>query len=238
MSTPFRFGDLPAELRDRVYRFMYPNVGLCIDTYTTLPSLAYVPDLRADFLPSCVDQHSFDLDLWTHDDRKRTACHLADFDHSIVRNATEIHIYVNDDGKDFDRNQDAALRFALGGRSVDWSTPSAGAARKGLVHVVFDSLRGSMPESRDHALEITASSDKWRLHNTEVAKTMVAAINSIVFSHGPHLSLRITARELRKMICLLDDIHGIKLNGFGKRLPYRHMNTGAVADFWNMVERE
>lgn len=238
MSTPFRFGDLPEELRDRVYRFMYPKVGFCIDAYTTLPCLAYVPALRAEFLSAYGDQHSFDLDLWTHDCRKRAAYHLADFDLSVARNATEIHIYVNDDGNDFDRYQDAALRFALGGRSADWSTPSAGAARKGLVHVVFDSLRGSMPESRDHAFEIAASSDKWQLHNTEVAKEMAAAIDKILFSHGHHVPPRLTALELRKLICKLDDIHGIKLNGFGERLPYRHVNTGAAAQFWAMVERE
>jgi hypothetical protein len=59
-------------------------------------------------------------------------------------------------------------------------------------------------------------------------------------SHGPLQPPRITARELKKLIWLLDDIHGIRLNGFGnsKVLRSRHIDAGAARDFWAMVERQ
>ena len=107
-----------------------------------------------------------------------------------------------------------------------------------MVDVVFDSMRGSQPVSRQDAWNIAANSDEWWLHNTKVAREIAIFITSILVSHGPYSPLRITARELKSVICKLDDIHGIKLNGFGERLPYRHVNTGAAAQFWAMVERE
>lgn len=103
----------------------------------------------------------------------------------------------------------------MGGRSVEWSTDSAGAARRGNVHVVSDSLRGSFPESREHGYQIGASSNKWRVDNKKVAKKMAVAINRILRRHNPNLPEFITAHEPTALICLLDDIHGIKLNGFG-----------------------
>lgn len=246
MSTPFRFRDLPDELRNRVYRYMSDSGSTCLDLQTTLPNLAYVPDLRAEFLPVYVQQHTVDFDIVYHDDREDVASHLRAYDRSITRNATEVHIYVNDDGSDVNRYTDAALRFTLGRHRVNWSSDSSGASRQGMVHVVFDSLRGSEPVSREHALEIAAGSNKWRRHNTKVAKKIASTINNMLASHGPHLPPRITACELVTLIYLLKDIHGIKLDGFGEglgmrldwRMDWRHIMHGAATDFWAMVGRE
>jgi hypothetical protein len=209
--------------------------------YKRTTSFEYVPGLSARFVPVYVNNYLADFDIVNHHDRVTVARHLR-FYRNRIRHATEFCIYVNDDGNDTHRGSDAALRFALGGRSVDWSTPSAGTARRGNVHVVFDSLRGSLhqvpgnPYGYPH--EIAASSDEWRLNNTEVAKKMAAAINNILISHGPNQRARITACEFKKLICVLDDIHGIKLDGFGKSLRSRHIDAGAAADFWAMVERQ
>ena len=238
MSTPLGFRGLTDELRQRVYDFMYP-IGdphcTHLGTHTVLPSLAFVPHLRDEFLSFYVQKHSYDLDLCYHHDREETAPHLAIHDHSIARNATEFHIYVNDDPNDLYRDADAALRFALGGRLVQWDTPSSGDVLQGNVHVVFDSLRGSMPISREHAREIGASSSHWRLHNRQVAEKIAVAINRILASHGPLSPPRITAGELVQLVCLLDDIHSIKLGGFGDGMDWdldrRHFDAGAAADF-------
>lgn len=246
MSTPFSFGALPEELRNRVYHYVSASGDTCLDSQTTVPSLAYVPGLRAEFLPVYVQNHTVDFDIAYGCNRQEVASHLRAYDRSFTRNATEIHIYVNDDGNDVDRYTDAALRFALGGRSVNWSSDSSGASRRGMVHVVFDSLRGSMPDSREHALEIAASSDEWWIHNTKVAKKVASTINRMLISHGPLSPPRITACELITLIYLLKDIHGIKLNGFGMglgmrlvwRMDWRHIMNGAATDFWAMVERE
>jgi hypothetical protein len=240
MSTPFRFIDLPLELRNRVYHFMsYTDFGV-LNFRSTLPDLARVPDLRAEFIPVYVNHQTVEFDLAIQYDRKHVHSYLRAYDRSIVRNATEIHIFVNDDGQDFMRIHDAGLRFALGGRSVDRSSGSAGASRIGNVHVVFDSMRGCPSISREHAEQMAAGSNEWRIVNTKVAERMAAAINDILISHGPNQPPRLTARELRKLVCLLDDIHGIKLKGFGssKRLLYRHIDAGAAADFWALVERQ
>jgi len=240
MSTPFRFLDLHPELRNRVYHFMSDTDLGYLNFRSTLPNLAYVPDLRAEFIPVYVSHQTVEFDLAIQYDRKHVHSYLRAYDRSITRNATEIHIFVNDDGHDYMRIHDAGLRFALGGRSVDWSSGSAGASRIGNVHVVFDSMRGCLSISREHADQMAAGSNEWRIHNTKVAKKMAAAINDILISHGPNQPPRITTRELKKLICLLDDIHGIKLNGFGnsKILRYRHIDAGAAADFWALVERQ
>jgi hypothetical protein len=194
MSTPFRFRNLPAELRNRIYQYVGDRSrDTRIDALTELPSLAYVPDLRAEFLPVYVGQHTFDLDLVYNVVRVEAASHIRAYDHSIFRNATQFHILVNDDGNDF---YDAVLRFALGEGSVNWSTPNAGSARRDNVHAVFDSLQGSIAQGRVHARQIAASSDKWRLNNKKAAKKMADAISNILVSHGPLRPPRITTREL------------------------------------------
>ncbi|GAB7323254.1 hypothetical protein MBLNU13_g05738t2 [Cladosporium sp. NU13] len=190
--------------------------------------------------------HTVDFDTVYHDDREDVASHLRAYDRSITRNATEVHIYVKDDGNDVNRYTYTALRFTLGRHRVNWSSDSSGASRQGMVHVVFDSLRGSEPVSREHALEIAADSNKWRRHNTKVAKKIASTINNMLASHGPHLPPRITACELVTLIYLLKDIHGIKLDGFGEglgmrldwRMDLRHIMHGAATDFWAMVGRE
>jgi hypothetical protein len=205
--------------------------------YKRTTSFEYVPGLSARFVPVYVNNYLADFDIVNHHDRVTVARHLR-FYRNRIRNATEIHLYVNDDGEDCDRNTDAQLRFALGGRSVDWSTSSSGSARQDNVHVVFDSLRGSLHISREHARQTAGSLKQWRLNNKNVAKKMAAAINDILISHGPNQRARITACEFKKLICVLDGIHGIKLDGFGKSLRWRHIDAGAAADFWAMVERQ
>ena len=63
MSVPLRFRDLPTELRNRVYHYMSNSGSACLDTQTRLPILAYVPDLRAEFLPIYFHQHTIDFDI-------------------------------------------------------------------------------------------------------------------------------------------------------------------------------
>ena len=157
----------------------------------------------------------------TPHDRKNVASLLRAYDRSIIRYATEVHTYVNDDGYYVNRYSDAALRFALDGHLVKWSSDSSGASQRGMVHVVFDSLRGSEAVSRQQALEIAAGSDEWKLHNIKVAKKMATTINRILNSHGPHSPPHIIGRELLTLIYLLKGIHGIKLNGFEKGLGKR-----------------
>jgi hypothetical protein len=230
---------LSEDARNRVYRSMCVNDrNTCVDASTVFPIFAHVPDLHDGYLRVHLEERSYDLDLVHQDSRVSAAAHLGDYGNSIVSNATKIHIFVNDDGNDrADYFQNAALRFTLGPRLVDYSFPSAGSARKGHVHVVFDSLRGSKPRDYDHAHRLATRNKKWGRHNVKVAMTIAAAINTILRSHGANQPHHITASELMQVIGLLDDIHGVKLNGFGYELVSRHIDDGAATEFWDMVER-
>jgi hypothetical protein len=174
------------------------------------------------------------------------AAHALTYHDDIIEDyAREIHIYVCDDGNDgADYFQNAALRFTLGRGLVDYSSPSAGSALKGNVHVSFDSMRGSRiqlsADGSHHLLahQLATRHRKWTHHNATVAMKIATAINKMLRSHDPAYLPYITASELVQVIGLLDDIHKIKLNDFGDELVSRHIDAGAAAEFWAMVERD
>ena len=209
-----------------------------MDGTYALPSLAQVPEVRREFLPVYVGERSVDFLLFHHHEREHAARHLAAHAGSIITNARQICIYVNDDGIGGEEKvHDSMLRFTLGPHSVDWAFPSAGSHRIDNVHVVFDSLRGSRPGDWDDALESAVRNKRRQRHNARVARRIAAAINRMLISHGSGSPLHITRRELMRLLGLLDDIHGIKLHGFGDGLGSRHIDRSAAAQFWTMVER-
>jgi hypothetical protein len=71
-----------------------------------------------------------------------------------------------------------------------------------------------------------------------VARQFAAAANNILASHGRGSPNRINRDELMQLICLLNDIHGLRLSGLGDGWATNHIGDGAEADFWSIVEIE
>jgi len=240
------FGNLTLELRFRIYRYMCDDGHTYVGANTEISGLAYAhPIFGGEYLSVLFAQRSYDLVLETDYDRVQAAHGLTAHADIIGDWADEFHIYVCDESTDgADYFQNAALRFIVGPRLVDYSSPSAGSALKGKVQVSFDSMRGSRIElSADgshHQLahQLATRHMKWTHHNATVAMKIAAAIDRMIRSHDPGQLPYITVSELVQVIGLLDDVHGIMLSGFGDDLVSCHIDAGAVAEFWTMVEKD
>jgi hypothetical protein len=73
-------------------------------------------------------------------------------------------------------------------------------------------------------------------HNTVVARQLATAANEILASHRRDSLARISPRELQQIVGVLNDIVGVRLGGLRDEWETDHVDQGAAADFWSMID--
>jgi hypothetical protein len=225
----FRFLQLPAELRNKIYEYIdgddtTPSIhtGTIVPRdmprRTVLPNLARKQDkLRNEYLPIYVRNRPLIIDLFFREDRDQANLYLPIFNSSVIINARDIRIGLNDDDDDFFPFRETLLHICLGRyvEQADHSYPSAGSAHIGNVHVVFDSMRTARDKvfCCHDAYQLAVSDRATQLHHTNVATQVAAAIVGFSASRQPSPDIHITGDELRQLLRLLNNIHGVKIDG-------------------------
>jgi hypothetical protein len=55
-------------------------------------------------------------------------------------------------------------------------------------------------------------------------------------SHGRDTLARISPRELQQIVGVPNDIVGVRLGGLRNKWETDHVDQGAAADFWSMID--